>query len=265
MHQQTPEDFPRRLQLEGAPNVRDLGGYPTRGGGRTRWRRLLRGGRLSSLTAGDQALLADYDLRVICDFRHAGEASRDPSRVEGINGVAVHNLEIVPGSHSSGLADFGWENMTPADMAELMQQINREFALQQAPAFRRMFELLLATEDGGFLFHCSAGKDRTGFAAAMILTALGVPREVVMQDYLLTARYYPSPGEMDYLAAKYSDGNGTSFDPGVFHALMETREQYLAAAFAAIDEHYDSVDSYLQDALGLNAERRACLRARYLE
>lgn len=261
----TFNDYQRRLELEGAPNVRDLGGYPTRNGGRTRWGRLLRAGRLSTLTERDLSVLSRYRLRAVCDFRHAAEAARDPSRLETLEGVAVHNLPIVPGSHSSGDGHFEWTRLTPEEMAGFMVRINRELALEQTAAYRRMFELLLAIEDGAFLFHCSAGKDRTGFAAAIILSALGVSRETIMEDYLLTARYYPPPGEAAYLAGKYLGRSPSEDDETLFMALMDAREQYLSAAFEAIDERYGSVSDYLEDALGLDEQKRAILVERYVE
>ena len=140
----------------------------------------------------------------------------------------------------------------------------RELALTQTHTYRRMFELLLDTEDGGFLFHCSAGKDRTGFAAALILETLDVPRDTIMEDYLLTAQYYPPKGELEYLASKYTESRA-DVDLTAFQALMDTREEYLSAAYSAIEEHYDSVETYLREELGLGDAERELLKARYTE
>ncbi len=257
--------FQRRLNLEGAPNIRDLGGYATTDGGTTRWGRILRAGRLSSLTPADKATLQAFDLRVICDFRREDEYLKDVTDLEHFADAVIHNLAITPGDHSRSMADNSQFDQVSGDqMFQWMMMINRELALHQQATYRRMFELLLNTEDGGFLFHCSAGKDRTGFAAALILAALDVPRETIMEDYLLTAQYYPPKGEIEYLAGKYMD-NPSDLDLGVFQALMDTREEYLSAAFQAIDENYDSLDHYLASELGVGKAERQVLKSRYVD
>lgn len=256
--------FQRRLDLEGAPNIRDLGGYATSDGGNTRWGKIFRAGRLSTLTDKDKATLAAFDLRVICDFRREDEYLRDVTDLGEQARVAIHNLAISPGDHSRSIAESDFSQVSGDEMFNWMVMINRELALKQTGTYRRMFELLLDTDDGGFLFHCSAGKDRTGFAAALILSALDVPRETIMDDYLLTAQYYPPKGELEYLASKYAD-NDSELDLSVFKALMDTREEYLSAAFAAIDESYDSVTDYLAAEIGVGAEQRKRLKERYVD
>ncbi|WP_372750393.1 tyrosine-protein phosphatase [Litorivivens sp.] len=256
--------FQRRLDLEGAPNIRDLGGYATADGGTTRWGRIFRAGRLSALTPSDKATLQQFNLRVICDFRREDEYLKDVTDLGDFANAAIHNLAISPGNHTRSIAETEFTQVSGEQMFEWMVLINRELALKQTHTYRRMFELLLDTKDGGFLFHCSAGKDRTGFAAALILAALDVPRETIMEDYLLTAQYYPPKGELEYLAGKYMD-NSPETDLSVFHALMDTREEYLNAAFNAIEEHYDSTDHYLEQELGINRALRQKLKARYVE
>lgn len=258
-------DFQRRLELEGAPNVRDLGGYRSSFGGITRWGRLFRAGRLSALSERDQQQLAQYRIATICDFRREEEYQTDVTDLGPRAEALVHNLAISPGAQSYALEDLGNMVLTADDMANWMIAINRELALHQTDTYRRMFELLLSTEaDRGFLFHCSAGKDRTGFAAAIILAALGVSRDTIMEDYLLTAQYYPPANELEYLAQKYSPKTEGEIDYSVFQALMESREQYLGAALEAIDENFDSIDHYLESALGLTDKHRDELVARYI-
>lgn len=264
MTTQQHSEFERRLNLEGAPNIRDLGGYATEDGGITRWGRLFRAGRLSSLTERDKQQLARFNLRVICDFRREDEYLSDVTDLGQRMAVEIHNLAISPGDHSRSLVHGDFNQVNGEQMFEWMVLINRELALKQTEKYRRMFELLLNIDDGGFLFHCSAGKDRTGFAAALILSALDVPRNTIMEDYLLTAQYYPPKGELEYLASKYTDSNSQR-DFSVFQALMDTREEYLNAAFSAIEEHYDSITHYLADELGVGEEQRKRLKDRYVE
>jgi protein-tyrosine phosphatase len=256
--------FQRRLDLEGAPNIRDLGGYATTDGGTTRWGKIFRAGRLSALTSSDKDTLAAFNLKIICDFRREDEYLRDVTDLGEQAQAAIHNLAISPGDHSRSMAESDMSQLSGDQMFDWMVMINRELALRQTDTYRRMFELLLATDDGGFLFHCSAGKDRTGFAAALILAALDVPRHTIMEDYLLTAKYYPPKGELEYLASKYADSDD-NLDLSVFKALMDTREEYLSAALAAIDEQYDSVIEYLAVELGVDEIKRQRLKQRYVD
>ena len=251
----------RRLTLDGAPNIRDLGGYPTRSGHTTRWQKLLRGGRLSNLSDSDQRVLTEFNLKIICDFRSPDEYHRDLTKLGKQSTAIVHNLSIMPGNQQSmiGIGDFDATQIT-----SWMLRLNRELALNHCHSYQQMFELLLAVGDGGFLFHCSAGKDRTGFAAALILSALDVPRNIIMDDYLLTAQYYPPVGELEYLINKYA-ADWPNVDRDLFATITATRQEFLEAAFNAIDECYGSMDEYLEKALGLCAQKRGQLKQRYLE
>lgn len=256
-----PADNQRRLLLDGAPNIRDLGGYPTLDGSTTRWKKLLRGGRLSGLTPSDQHLLSAYEIKIICDFRNANEYQQDVTKLSQQSNAVIHNLSISPGNQQS-IVDISLINAN--DMARWMQQLNRELALNHSQRFRQMFELLLNTNGGAFLFHCSAGKDRTGFAAALILSALDVPRSTIMEDYLLTAQYYPPAGELDYLTNKYAADN-PDVDLELFATLTSTRREFLDAALNAVDEHYGSINNYLETEIGLNAQKRRQLKQYYVE
>ncbi|MEX1669159.1 tyrosine-protein phosphatase [Zhongshania guokunii] len=261
MNTQNSTQHTRRLPLNGAPNIRDLGGYQTDDGGTTRWQKLLRGGRLSNLSNSDQLILAQFDVRVVCDFRNPSEYQQDISKLNNMPKAVIHNLSISPGNHQN-IIDIS--SIGADQMSAWMQQINREFVLNHSHTYRHMFELLLDNDDGAFLFHCSAGKDRTGFAAALVLSALNVSRETIMDDYLLTAQYYPPAGEMEYLAQKYTRNN-PNIDMDLFATLTSTRPEFLQAAFTAIDEQYSSTDEYLEQALGLCAKKRELLKQRYVE
>ncbi len=119
-------DFKRRLELEGAPNVRDLGGYQSSFGGTTRWGRLFRAGRLSSLSERDQQQLAQYRIATICDFRREEEYQTDVTDLGPGADALVHNLAISPGAQSYAMEDLGSMVLTAEDMANWMISINRE-------------------------------------------------------------------------------------------------------------------------------------------
>ena len=255
----------RRLPFENAPNFRDFGGYLTEDGRRVRRQRLFRSGQLSRLNARDLALFARLNIRVVCDFRRPDELRRQPSQLP--DGLEPVSLPISPGSLVAGLERgrrHDAETVSPEDMAEVMRAVNGELALRQTEVYQRMFELLLALEDGGMLIHCAAGKDRTGFGAALILSALGVPRETVMADYMLTARYVSMQREVRFVQRKYQDDFPAHMPMESVVPMLEARQEYLAAAFAAIDSEHASMDDYLTERLGMDVARRERLRERLL-
>ena len=124
-----------------------------------------------------------------------------------------------------------------------------------------MFTEILARDDARFLVHCAAGKDRTGFAAAIILMALGVAEDVVMQDYMLTAELYSPEKEVARLQAKYQM---EGMDTDSVMPMLEVHPEYLAKALDSIKQHYPSTQVYLEAALGVGPAQLAELRRRYL-
>jgi protein-tyrosine phosphatase len=256
-----PAGSNRRLDLEGCPNFRDLGGYQTTQGRRVKWGYLYRSGQLSNLTETDLQQVAGLGLDLVCDFRREEEQERDPSLLPQ-PGPRVASLPISPGSNDTflGQADSFGEADRKA-IFNFMVEINRDFALGQQQAYSDMFAHLLAVEEGRMLFHCAAGKDRTGFAAAVIFLALGVSRETIMQDYLLTADYYHPHRELDRLREKYA----MDLPAEALLPILEVHPDYLQAGLTAIDEEFASVDVYLEDFLGLGEAELGQLRERYLE
>ncbi|MFV8818552.1 tyrosine-protein phosphatase [Haliea sp. E17] len=257
----------RRLGMHGTPNFRDYGGYTGADGRRVKWGYLFRSGQLAHLSDADLELLASLDLELVCDFRQTMEQVTHPSRLPEAGQPRVLNVPVIPGNSSSFFAQAeehraALDNYTRQDMFDFMCGINRDFAEGQRDTFARVFREILELEAGRFLVHCSAGKDRTGFAAALMLLALGVPREVVMQDYLLTGNYFDPELELQRVRKKY-DLHHLNSD--VVLPILEVHEDYLAAALASIDSNFGSVERYLEEGLGLGPEGLAELRRRYLE
>jgi len=252
----------RRLGMTGAPNFRDFGGYQTAAGRQVKWGFLFRSGQLSTLSEQDVELLASLRLDLVFDFRRLEEQASDLSRLPQQSGPRVVSLPIIPGSNSRFFEEAGQQSGDSGAMFDFMLEINRDFAGAQAPTYGRMFSEILATGDARFLVHCAAGKDRTGFAAAIILLALGVPREVVMRDYLLTGRYFRPEQEMARLRRKYQLEHMLA---EAILPMLEVHEDYLAVALRHIDDNYGTVEHYLDQALGVGPAELAELRARYLE
>jgi protein-tyrosine phosphatase len=254
----------RRLPVGGAANLRDLGGYATRDGRALRWGVLYRSDALADLSDQDVAYLARLRLRRVVDFRSAGERERDPDRLpEGVREV----WEPIAGKglDPSELRDRLLSGEVTADQAAAwLVAGNRAFAGDEfREVFARFLRDLADPANLPTLFHCTAGKDRTGFAAALVLLALDVPRDTAMRDYLLTNAYTQDKTRrtlrMIRLASLFRA------DPDSVQPLFEARESYLGAAFAAIDETPGTTAAYLRDALGVDDALRAQLRANLLE
>lgn len=244
----------RSLRLAGAPNFRDLGGYRGQDGRMVRWRRLFRSDHLAGLTRADLAALTCELGSVwrVCDFRGVSERSTAACVIPG---AAVHSLPIEPTivQRLTGLLAAG-HTLTSADTVRLMQETYRGFVRENTPRFAALFAHLLQAHETPLVFHCTAGKDRTGFAAALILLSLGVSREDAMQDYLLTNVHLPMEA-----------GARGAVPAEVVAVLYRVQEEFLAAALAAVEEDFGSVDGYLSAGLGLKAAERAQLAQRYLQ
>jgi protein-tyrosine phosphatase len=245
-------DLPTHIKLEKASNLRDLGGWPAGGGKRVRGGMVFRAPALVALSEADERTIAALGIRTVCDFRGARESDYNPVR---INGARHEKLPIEP-SVGAGLKDILRTGMAtghagPEDMLELLRAAYQAYALESFGQYRAMFALLLAEDGPPLLFHCSAGKDRTGFGAALLLTALGVGWDDVLADYLATNRLWRRE------IADYFDMPKPLKD-----TLLSAHASLLSAAFSAVNGAYGSVDAYLEQAIGLDGQRRAELRAR---
>jgi protein-tyrosine phosphatase len=240
------------LTLTGAPNFRDLGGYRTASGDTVRRHHLFRSDHLGSLATQDVELLSSRlreNVRVL-DLRGVTERQ---SAVTVLEGATVHSLPIEPTIVQvlADLTDAG-RTLTQADVVGHMQETYRGFVRHNTHRFASLFGFLLESNDP-LVFHCTAGKDRTGFAAALILLALGVPHDEVMRDYLLTnERLKPK-----------SEWKGLS--PEVASVLYRVQPEFLDAAFDVVRTEYGDVDGYLRKGLGVGVSDRQRLRELYLE
>lgn len=245
------DDFSRSLPLVGASNFRDLGGYVGQGGRLVRWRRLFRSDHLAGLTVQDAQRLAALGLARAVDLRGRLESSAQAYELPDVRYYALP-IEPTVVQRAKEMAQTG-ERMTVHKAVELMQDTYRAFVSDNAPQFAALFEQLLA-DDTPLVFHCTAGKDRTGFAAALILLALGVPRDVVMQDYLLTNGLYRRPEAL------------TSSTPEeVLNVIWRVREDFLQAALHAVERDHGGLQRYLERRLGLDGAAHRRLIDLYLQ
>ncbi|MEM1110916.1 MAG: tyrosine-protein phosphatase [Pseudomonadota bacterium] len=251
----------RRIALDGSPNFRDFGGYKTTDDRTLRWGYLFRSGQLSRLTSRDVDTLAGLGLDLVCDFRREDEQQIEPSRLPGERTPRVVSLPIVPGSNSAFFEQGERELHGRETMVAFMEEVNRDFVEGQAETYARMFEEILATDEARFLVHCAAGKDRTGFAAALVLLALGVSEQLIMQDYMLTGQFYSPEREVARLREKYGleDMAAEAILP-----MLEVHRGYLQRALDTINQQYGDTRTYLSEVLHVGESEREELRRRYL-
>jgi protein-tyrosine phosphatase len=241
----------RHLNLAGASNFRDLGGYAAQDGRIVRWRKLFRSNHLGHLTPADIAVLRQFGVRSAFDFRGKDERSE---ALCGVHDIETHSLTVEPtvvaalrAIHAAG------RPATADDALEVMRDSYRGYVEHNTPRFRALFAHLLE-DRAPLVIHCTAGKDRTGFACALILHTLGVSEDIISEDYLLTNRFY-----------RRDPNHSTDLPDEIRQVLGSVQASFLAAAFEAIEADYGDLESYLRDGLGLGKAERAHLEARYLQ
>lgn len=238
------------MKIAGATNFRDLGNRRTRGGQTVAPGRLFRADHLGALTAGDLAQIRALGVRRVLDLRGVNERAAAPCALPE---VVVHSLAIEP-TIVQKLSDLiaAGHRLTPGEVTAHMQDTYRGFVRHNTHRFAELFAHLLERAEPT-VFHCTAGKDRTGFAAALILRSLDVSEADVMHDYLLTnERLKPMEASRHGLA------------PELQSVLWRVQPQFLQAAFEAVDADYGGVEAYLREGLRLGQAERARLRELYL-
>lgn len=257
----------RRVPLQGASNFRDLGGYQTTDGKRVKWGMLYRSDALDSLTHADWRKLEALEIARITDFRAEREIRRRPDRLPPSLETRRHNLPLdyllKEVASSAGLVTAPPARGTVSE-EEVLAQIDRalmsfypRFVRETQAAYGSWLKSLLdGSPQSAHVFHCTGGADRTGFAGAILLIALGVSKDQVMQDYLLTNQYLYSP-EGRALLDRRTDGK---LPDGV-----QVHARYLDAALKTILTDYGSFDAYLREGLGVDDATRRQLREKFLE
>jgi protein-tyrosine phosphatase len=242
----------RDLDLASNPNLRDIGGYRTTNG---QW--VLMGvvyrSQALSLSAVDLAVVDTLGITGAYDLRTPAEIASTPGVVPA--GARYLSLNVL-GKDSPSIPSV----TSAAQAQECMEDLGREYVIS-APA-RAAFGTLLtdiADSSGAQLYHCSAGKDRTGWATAVILTLLGVPAETVMSDYLLSkTHYYDSPAVQDMLSAL------PAAKSAIYGRILDVEPAYLQAGLDQVAAGYGSMYHYVHQGLGLSDATVAKLRYRLL-
>ncbi|MFV0392305.1 MAG: tyrosine-protein phosphatase [Paludibacteraceae bacterium] len=233
----------RRLPMVGGFNFRDIGGYKTKDNRYVKWGKIFRSDELSTLTDADLMYLSSIPIINIVDFRSQYEIDNAKDKIPQ-SVKAAYNYSISPGNLSDMVKSISDLDSNQVDT--IMEGMNELFATDSVAIdqYRKMFALLQnPTKETPLLYHCTAGKDRTGMATALILFALGVDEKGIMQDYLLSSQY---------IEAKFAEH--IKAQPQLI-GLFSVKEQYLQAGINKIREENGSIEKFLTQKLNVNIEK----------
>lgn len=252
----------RALRLENTVNSRDLGGYNAADGRSVKWGMLFRADSLAHLNASDQDRLRELGLVRITDFRSESERLEAPDqlpqqsppidyRTLSINDPAVDVAALGRRFYAGDLSN-----------AELLALTDRSAYVNDEALREGWGQWLRSLAEPGALpqlFHCTAGKDRTGFAAAIVLLTLGVSREDVMADFLLSNEYLA--GKIEANLQRIQENSASTIDPELLRQVLGVSPASLEGAFEAMEEKFGSVDGYIEYGLGVDKSTRERLQA----
>jgi len=256
----------RVLPLEGVHNFRDYGGYRVLGGGRLKRGLLWRSGQHHAASDADLQAISKLALAAVFDLRSGRERMNHPCRRPAGFAARIHHASD-PQQRSAPhvAAAQATRQRTPEGTRDALRRNYQTIAFR--PELQAMTAGLIAAAadgDGATLVNCMAGKDRTGIAVAMLQLAVGVHRDDVAEDYLLTN----TAGDVE---ARISAGMETIralnplMDEPSLRVLMGVEAEYLETAFAAVEERHGTLDTFLEDALGVDAQMRERLAANLVE
>ncbi|WP_410889022.1 tyrosine-protein phosphatase [Pediococcus pentosaceus] len=255
----------RILNVPGAVNFRELGGYQTKFNQTIKWQKLLRSGELSHLTPRTQALLADYGLKYDIDLRSPAEASWSSDKIPAQTIYRFYPVYPIQDNEKSDLPQNKHLKYQAYEQSLYDPYLTMAFSEHSRIAFHQMFVDLLANtnEKESLLFHCAAGKDRTGMAGMLILSALQVPYQTIREDYLLTNLVY-SNQDPDELRRQIT---GKHVDKLIqkMNSVFSVTDSSLDHTHDLILDRFGSFDHYFKEALEFSDQDLADLRQIYLE
>lgn len=246
------------IPLEGTCNFRDLGGLVTPTGKQVKYGWVFRSDKLSELTETDRATLSARSLTKVIDFRNDKEVEAEPDALsEGMQYVHLPIGDFDPSNFWNSLSEV----KNDEDGADsLMMALYTTFPLRYANQYKAFFQELTDSNATPTVFHCTAGKDRTGLAAALFYYALGIDLETITKDYA-NSTYYRFEHNAKYINMMKIKG----IKPEVAQVIMGVKQEYMYEIFRTIEAKYETVDRYLSSALGVDDSVKMLLRARYLQ
>lgn len=229
----------RFIEIKGVYNVRDIGGYITSSGRKIKWNKIFRAGKISKVLESEIEKMKALQLTSICDFRTTEEQAKSPDQWPDLEQINRHSFPVGEGRHDK----FNWKEKTDFGTGKEshLYKANQSYVLENAATYKDFFELLLNDQNYPLLYHCTAGKDRTGFATILLLSALGVDQKTIIADYLLTNEFLEKYFWKEMEAASIKHG----FDLEAIKPILIASEDYIQGAFDAIEKHYGTMDRFL--------------------
>jgi protein-tyrosine phosphatase len=264
----------RVLPLQGGFNFRDLGGYPARDGKHVQWGKIYRSGTMVDLTANDYAYLGKLNLSVMCDFRSREELQQEPTAWKSF----APNAQFVSEDYSMReiMSSDGALRFDQVKTAEQAQEMFKSFYRTGPYRFKNTLSTMfneLAAGDAPLAFNCSAGKDRTGMAAALILTALDVPREIIEQDYAMTEKV-ANFGQREIMRRMRAEQQGkTAAAPhsgieampaAARNVFMGSDPMFIRAMFEELEKNHGSARNFIRGELNIDDQKIARMQELYL-
>lgn len=259
--QKTPRS--RLLKVPGVSNLRDLGGYVTGDGRTVKWGQLYRSGHLADLSPRALSLFTDLDLSISIDFRSTYETQRHPDRLPaGVQELHLPVMDQANREMSMEIRDRLKNNHLDGFSAdELITKAYRQFPTEFTPAYKAFIHTVLKARGKPVLWHCTAGKDRTGYASAILLHLLGVDLDTIYEDYLLSNQFVKQLDRRTIAVILVRGLKGYR----MIKPLMGVNLDWLHAAFDTIEKEWGSFDDYISAGLGLEPSDVHQLRDDLLE
>jgi protein-tyrosine phosphatase len=256
----------RLLNFEGIANFRDLGGYANEQGQQVKWGVLYRSGTFAHSSRADLQGLQQLQLATLIDFRSGGEKEEEPNQLPQPANFTVVEIPTLDEGNKALVGEVMERvesgNFDGFDPDQFMLTANRQFATEFTPQFRQFIHTVLDAGGKPVVWHCSAGKDRTGFASAILLRVLGVPQETVMHDYMESKQHALEARKNQLLLLRVFKGEEAADKLAI---MMGVEEAWLRAAFAEIDAQWGSFDNYIREGLQLSDGDIAQLQNQLLE
>ncbi|MEH7355758.1 tyrosine-protein phosphatase [Neobacillus drentensis] len=256
------ETYPtnRVVPFIGANNFRDMGGYRSSDGRTVKFGLFFRSDELTRLTDEDMNFFKTLNIKYIFDYRDELEAQKKPDPI--LSNVTYERIPTFEQNNQFGtIEEMARSNFFKNLTLDTMSEMYSKMPLNN-PSYKRLMEIIQDPNNLGLLHHCAAGKDRTGVGATLILSALGVPKETVMEDYLLTNE---TMKEYNEKVLKQISGHFDDRGLQIIEHLLGAKEEFLEGVFQTITNTYGNIDTYFAHEFGLTKEKRQALQSFCLE
>ncbi len=258
--------YDRVIHLKGTSNTRDIGGYVTSDERTLRWGQIIRSENLSRLTADDFRKLEGIGVKTVIDLRTQREHDKAPTVWQGDHPPMFYHFPVGDSQNDWFKAQrrmMSKNRFTEKQALEHMVEGYRMIAAEGPPSYQKLMDLVLDQSNWPILIHCNAGKDRAGIAVTLILEALGVDRETIMEEFLLTNEVGRSQEKAVFLSKERNNSMGvraTARSPSAsaWYPIVGVKPEMLEAFYASVEEQYGSMDAFLAG-LGVDQEERMTL------